>query len=110
MERGTSYSFKVSADMLAALGRNESAPTAGWLLRKALASCAGKRNATAAAARGIILVAPEAHATSRNNPRGAPGVDTGTQRALVAATPGCSPATCTTEQPPVMGLHVEVLS
>ena len=39
---------------------------------------------------------------------GAPGVDADTLRALVAATPGCSPVTCAVEQPLAVGLHVEV--
>ena len=39
---------------------------------------------------------------------GAPGVDADRLRALVEATPGCSPVTCALEQPLAVGLHIEV--
>ena len=110
------------------------APTPGWLLRTALASCAVTRIAMEAAARGITLATLEAHATSRSDLRGlvgvaaadgsavpagplamdlhvrigAPGVDADTLRALVAAMAGCSPVTCAVEQPLAVGLHIDV--
>lgn len=125
---------EVATDMPEAIGGEDSAPTPGWLLRTALASCAVTRIAMEAAARGIALVTLEAHATSRSDLRGvvgvaapdgsavpagplamdlhvrigAQGVDADTLRALVAATPGCSPVTCAIEQPLAVGLHVEV--
>ena len=44
---------------------------------------------------------------------GAPGVDADadadTLRALLAATPGCSPMTCAVEQPLAVGLRTEVI-
>jgi uncharacterized OsmC-like protein len=108
------------------------APTPGWLLRTALASCAVTRIAMEAASRGIALHTLEAHATSRSDLRGlvgvaeadgsrvpagplawtmrigAPGVEAAMLRALVEATPGCSPVTAALEQPLAVGLHVEV--
>ena len=125
---------EVATDMPDALGGEDSAPTPGWLLRAALASCALTRIAMEAAARGIVLATLEAHVTSRSDLRGligmaepdgravpagpltmdlhvrisAPGVDADTLRALVAATPGCSPVTCAVERPLAVGLHVEV--
>ena len=125
---------EVATDMPAAIGGEDTAPTPGWLLRTALASCAVTRIAMEAAARGIVLQTLEAHATSRSDLRGligmtepdgravpagplamalhvrigAPNVDADTLRALVAATPGCSPVTCAVEQPLAVGLHIEV--
>ena len=125
---------ELATDMPAAIGGDDTAPTPGWLLRTALASCAVTRIAMAAAARGITLATLEAHVTSRSDLRGlvgvaapdgsavpagplamdlhvrigAPGVDADTLRALVAATPGCSPVTCAVEQPLAVGLHIEV--
>ena len=125
---------EVATDMPEAIGGDDTAPTPGWLLRTALASCAVTRIAMEAAARGITLATLEAHASSRSDLRGlvgvaapdgsavpagplamdlyvrigAPGVDDDTLRALVAATPGCSPVTCAVEQPLAVGLHVEV--
>ena len=125
---------EVATDMPEAIGGNDTAPTPGWLLRTALASCAVTRIAMEAAARGITLATLEAHATSRSDLRGlvgvaaldgsavpagplamdlhvrigAAGVDADTLRALVAATPGCSPVTCAVEQPLAVGLHIEV--
>jgi uncharacterized OsmC-like protein len=127
---------EVATDMPAAIGGDDSAATPGWLLRTALASCAVTRIAMEAAARGIVLATLEAHATSRSDLRGlvgvaepdgravpagplamdlhvrigAPGVDAATLRALVEATPGCSPVTCAVEQPLAVGLHVVVSS
>jgi uncharacterized OsmC-like protein len=126
---------EVVTDMPATIGGEESAPTPGWLLRTALASCAVTRIAMEAAAQGIELQTLEAHASSRSDLRGlvglaepdgrpvpagplamglhvriaAAGVDPGRLRALVEATPGCSPVTCALEQPLAIGLHVEVL-
>ena len=126
---------EVATDMPAAIGGDDSAPTPGWLLRTALASCAVTRIAMEAAARGIVLTTLEAHATSRSDLRGlvgvaapdgrtvpagplamdlhvrisALGVDADTLRALVAATPGCSPVTCAVEQPLAVGLRIEVI-
>jgi uncharacterized OsmC-like protein len=127
---------EVATDMPASIGGDDTAPTPGWLLRTALASCAVTRIAMEAAARGIVLQTLEAHATSRSDLRGlvgvaepdgravpagplamdlhvrigAAGVDAATLRALVEATPGCSPVTCAVEQPLAVGLHVEVSS
>ena len=127
---------EVATDMPAAIGGGDTAPTPGWLLRSALASCAVTRIAMEAAARGITLATLEAHATSRSDLRGllglgeadgsavpagplamdlhvrigAPGVNADTLRALVAATPGCSPVTRAIEQPLAVGLHIEVTS
>ena len=125
---------ELATDMPAAIGGDDTAPTPGWLLRTALASCAVTRIAMEAAARGIKLATLEAHATSRSDLRGlvgvaapdgsavpagplamdltvligAPGVDADTLRALVASTTGCSPVTCAMEQALAVGLHVEV--
>ena len=130
----TAAGAEFATDMPAAIGGEDSAPTPGWLLRTALASCAVTRIAMEAAARGITLATLEAHVTSRSDLRGllriatpdgntvpagpvamdlhvrigAPGVDAATLRALVEATPGCSPITCAVEQPLAVGLHVEV--
>ncbi len=125
---------EVTTDMPAAIGGDDTAATPGWLLRTALASCAITRIAMEAAARGIVLQTLEAHATSRSDLRGmvgvaepdgrpvpagplamdlhvrigATGVDADVLRALVAATPGCSPVTCALEQRLAVGLHIEV--
>jgi uncharacterized OsmC-like protein len=125
---------EVVTDMPAAIGGEDTAPTPGWLLRTALASCAVTRIAMEAATRGIALQTLQAHATSRSDLRGlvglpeadgrrvpagplamdlhvrigAPGVDAAVLRALVEATTGCSPVTCALEQPLAVGLHVEV--
>lgn len=125
---------EVSTDMPAAIGGDDSAATPGWLLRTALASCAVTRIAMEAAAQGIALQTLEARASSRSDLRGlvgvaepdgrpvpagplaialhvrigAPGVDAARLRALVEATPGCSPVTCAIEQPLAVGLHIEV--
>ncbi|WP_425260636.1 OsmC family protein [Rubrivivax sp. RP6-9] len=125
---------EVATDMPAAIGGEDSAATPGWLLRTALASCAVTRIAMEAAARGIVLQTLEARATSRSDLRGlvgvpepdghpvpagplavdlhvrigAPGVDAATLRALVQATPGCSPVTSALEQPLAVGLHIDV--
>jgi len=130
----TAAGAELTTDMPAAIGGDDSGPTPGWLLRTALASCAVTRIAMEAAARGIALQTLEAHATSRSDLRGllglaeadgrrvaagplamdlhvrigAPGVDPSVLRALVEATPGCSPVTCALEQPLALGLHVEV--
>ncbi len=45
----------LATDMPAAIGGEDSAPTPGWLLRPALASCAVTRIAMEAASRGIAL-------------------------------------------------------
>lgn len=126
---------EVATDMPAVLGGDDSAATPGWLLRTALASCAVTRIAMEAAARGIVLQTLEAQACSRSDLRGlvgvagadghavpagplsmalhvrigAAGVDPARLRALVEATPGCSPVTCAVEQPLAVGLHVEVV-
>lgn len=130
----TAAGAEVATDMPAAIGGEESAPTPGWLLRTALASCAVTRIAMEAASRGIALHTLEADATSRSDLRGlvgvadadgrpvpagplamdlhvrigAPGVDAALLRALVEATPGCSPVTAALAQPLAVGLHVEV--
>jgi uncharacterized OsmC-like protein len=124
----------VVTDMPVVLGGDGGAPTPGWLLRTALASCAVTRIAMEAASRGIALQTLEAHATSRSDLRGlvgvpeadgrrvtagpldldlhvrigAPGVEAGLLRALVEATRGCSPVMAALEQPLPVGLHVEV--
>jgi uncharacterized OsmC-like protein len=126
---------EVATDMPAMIGGDDTAPTPGWLLRTALASCAVTRIAMEAAARGIALDTLEAQATSRSDlcglvgvaapdgravqagplvmdlhvRIGAQGVNADTLRALVAATSGCSPVTCAVEQPLPVGLHVEVI-
>ena len=125
---------EVATDMPVVIGGDDTAPTPGWLLRTALASCAVTRIAMEAAARGIALATLEVHATSRSDMRGligvaapdgravpagplamdlhvrigAPGVEANTLRELVAAASGCSPVTCAIEQPLAVGLHVEV--
>lgn len=125
---------EVATDMPAAIGGEATAPTPGWLLRTALASCAVTRIAMEAAVRGITLHTLEALATSRSDLRGlvgvaapdgsavpagplamdlhvrigAPGVDADTLRALVAATTSCSPVTSALAQPLAIGLQVEV--
>lgn len=125
---------EVATDMPAAMGGDDSAPTPGWLLRTALASCAVTRIAMEAAFRGIALQTLEAQATSRSDLRGlvgvaeadgrcvpagplamdlhvrigAPGVDADLLRALVASTPDCSPVTAALERPLAVGLQIEV--
>jgi uncharacterized OsmC-like protein len=125
---------EIATDMPEAIGGDNTAPTPGWLLRTAVASCAVTRIAMEAAARGIALATLEVHVTSRSDIRGlmgvvapdgravpagplamdlyvrisAPGVEASTLRELVAATTGCSPVTCAIEQPLAVGLHVEV--
>lgn len=125
---------EVATDMPEAIGGDDTAPTPGWLLRTALASCAVTRIAMEAAARGIALATLEVHATSRSDLRGlvgvaapdgcavpagplamdlrvrigATGVEAETLRELVAATTGCSPVTCAIEQPLAVGMHIEV--
>lgn len=132
----TDAGAEVATDMPMAIGGEDTAATPGWLLRTALASCAVTRIAMEAAARGIVLQSLEAHASSRSDLRGlvgvaepdgrpvpagplamdlhirisSPGVDAQVLRALVEATPGCSPVTCAVEQPLAVGLHVEVVS
>ena len=131
----TAAGAEVTTDMPAVIGGGESAPTPGWLLRTALASCAVTRIAMEAASRGIALHTLEADATSRSDLRGllslaetdgrrvpagplamdlhvrigASGVDAGLLRALVQATTGCSPVTDALAQPLAVGLHVDVL-
>lgn len=125
----------VTTDMPVAIGGDDSAATPGWLLRTALASCAVTRIAMEAATRGIVLQTLEVQARSRSDLRGlmgmteadgrpvpagplsielharigAPGVDPARLRALVEATPGCSPVTCAVEQPLAVGLHIEIV-
>lgn len=125
---------EVTTDMPAPIGGGDTAATPGWLLRTALASCAVTRIAMEAAARGIALQTLEARAESRSDLRGlvgvaeadgrpvpagplsmqlhvrigASGVDPDQLRALVEATPGCSPVTCAVEQPLAVGLHIEI--
>jgi uncharacterized OsmC-like protein len=127
---------EVHTDMPAAIGGDDSAATPGWLLRTALASCAVTRIAMEAASRGVALHTLEAHATSRSDLRGlvnvtepdgravpagpltmqlhvrigAPGVEPEVLRALVQATPGCSPVTGALEQPLAVGLHVDIVA
>ena len=125
---------EIVTDMPLAIGGDDSAPTPGWLLRTALASCAVTRIAMEAASRGIALHTLEAHATSRSDLRGlvgvaetdgrrvpagplamdlyvrigAPGVDAALLRALVESTPGCSPVTAALEMSMPVGLRIEV--
>ncbi len=125
---------ELATDMPTAIGGNDTAPTPGWLLRAALASCAVTRIAMEAASRGITLTSLEAHAQSSSDLRGliglaapdgkpvpagplamdlhvrisAPGVDADLLRELVSATTGRSPVTCAVEQPLAVGLHIEV--
>jgi uncharacterized OsmC-like protein len=130
----TASGGEITTDMPTAIGGEDTAPTPGWLLRTALASCAVTRIAMEAASRGITLHTLEAHATSRSDLRGlvgvaesdgrrvsagplamdlhvrigAPGVDAERLRLLVESTTGCSPVTAAMEQPLAVGLHVEV--
>ena len=130
----TQAGAEIVTDMPVAIGGNDSAPTPGWLLRTALASCAVTRIAMEAASRGIVLHTLEAHATSQSDLRGlvgvaeadgrrvpagplamdlhvrigAPGVDAALLRDLVQATPGCSPVTAALEQSMRVELHIEV--
>jgi len=125
---------EVVTDMPEAMGGEDSAPTPGWLLRTALASCAVTRIAMEAASRGIQLQTLEVQATSRSDLRGlvgvaesdgrrvsagplamdlhvrigAAGVDADLLRELVASTQACSPVTVALEQALPIGLHVEV--
>jgi uncharacterized OsmC-like protein len=126
---------EVSTDMPEAMGGDDTAATPGWLLRTALASCAATRIAMEAASRGIVLQTLEVQARSRSDLRGllgvadadgrplpagplavslhvaigAPGVEPAALRALVEATPGCSPVTGAIEQPLAVGLHIEIV-
>ena len=125
---------EIATDMPEAIGGDNTAPTPGWLLRTALASCAATRIAMEAAARGIVLATLEVHVTSRSDLRGllgvvapdgrvvpagplamnlhvrigAPGVEADRLRALVMATSGCSPVTCAIEQALAVGMNIEV--
>lgn len=125
---------EVATDMPEAIGGEDTAPTPGWLLRTALASCAVTRIAMEAAAQGITLTTLEVKAESHSDLRGlvgvaapdgravpagplamdlhvrigAPGVAAEALRALVAATTDCSPVTCAIERPLAVGLHIEV--
>lgn len=124
----------ITTDMPLPVGGDDTAATPGWLLRTALASCAVTRIAMEAAARGIELQTLEVRAASHSDLRGlmavsdadglpvsagplamalhvrigAQGVDPAQLRALVQATPGCSPVTCAIEQPLGVGLHIEI--
>jgi uncharacterized OsmC-like protein len=124
---------ELATDMPAAIGGGDSAPTPGWLLRTALASCAVTRIAMEAASRGIALQTLEVQATSRSDLRGLVGVaeidgrrvpagplamdlhvrigarvDAAVLHSLVESTTGCSPVTAALEQPLAVGLNVEV--
>jgi uncharacterized OsmC-like protein len=130
----TAAGSEIATDMPVAIGGGDSAPTPGWLLRTALASCAVTRIAMEAASRGIVLDTLEAQATSRSDLRGllrlaeadgrpvpagplaidlhvrigASGVDAALLRELVESTTACSPVTAALEAPHAVALHVEV--
>jgi uncharacterized OsmC-like protein len=124
----------VHTDMPTTIGGDGSAPTPGWYLRTALASCAATRIAMAAAAEGIVLTRLEVQACSRSDKRGlfgmraeggevvpaapievvlevrvaAPGVPAERLHALVAGCDRLSPVSGALRQAVPMALQVEV--
>lgn len=63
------------SDMPKAIGGKESAPTPGWLLRAALASCDTTLIAMRAAMLGITLTRLEIHVDSESDDKGLLGMD-----------------------------------
>lgn len=65
---------QVCTDMPTALGGSGDHPTAGWMLRAALANCLATTIVMAAAVRGIVLDRVEVRASSQSDARGLLGV------------------------------------
>ena len=65
----------LQTDMPAGVGGTASAPTPGWVMRAALASCDATAIAMHAAKRGISLAALEVTVTSESDNRGMLGLD-----------------------------------
>jgi len=62
-------------DMVPSVGGEGSAPSAGWLLRAALASCVATLVAMRAAQRGVELAGVEVSVDSESDDRGILGID-----------------------------------
>jgi uncharacterized OsmC-like protein len=117
-------------DMPATLGGGASAPTPGWYLRAAVASCTATVIAMHAARLGIALSTLEVSVESRADQRGllgldgvaagvstlhtrvrigSPGVDADELRTLVAWGDAHSPVACTVRSAPVCSIDVEIV-
>jgi len=87
------------SDMPAAVGGGGSAPSPGWLLRAALASCNASMIALRAAQQGVVLTRLEVTVDSDSDDRGLLGladVPAGPLEVRLAvriAAPGCAPET-----------------
>lgn len=127
---------EIVTEMPPEMGGAGGAPTPGWLLRAALASCAVTRIAMAAAVEGITLTALEARAHSRSDLRGllgmadadgtmvtagpgevrlvvqigAAGVAPERLQALVQHSCRCAPVSQAMADAVAVALHVEVLA
>jgi uncharacterized OsmC-like protein len=66
---------EVFTDMPAAVGGNDSAPSPGWLLRAAVASCVGTLVAMEAARAGLQLSLLDVRVDSESDDRGILGMD-----------------------------------
>jgi uncharacterized OsmC-like protein len=72
---GDPEGFEIRTDMPRAIGGAASAPSPGWLLRAALASCVASLVAIRAATLGVTLDAVEVEADSESDDRGILGID-----------------------------------
>jgi hypothetical protein len=77
--------WAVVTDMPAAVGGEGAAPTPGWLIRAALASCAATTFAMRAAELGLPLTRLEVTAESETDMRGSLGVGEGVEPGPVSA-------------------------
>src|SRR4051812_35421520 len=66
---------EIAADMPSAVGGDASAPSPGWLLRAALASCAGSLIAMEAARAGLTVARLAGEVDSESDDRGILGMD-----------------------------------
>ncbi|MEX2458003.1 MAG: OsmC family protein [Actinomycetota bacterium] len=67
----------VETDMPASVGGTDSAPSAGWLFRAALASCVGTLVAMRAAQEGVTIDSLTVEVDSKSDDRGLLGMDPG---------------------------------
>ena len=119
-----------SADLKRAFGGTESAPSPGWYLRAAMASCTAIGITMRAAKLGIVLEELEVSVQARLDARGifgmgdvspslsdlrmhvrigAEGVGTHELRELVAWSEAHSAVSCTVRAGPTIDLHIEVV-
>ena len=120
----------ISTDMPTTLGGGASAPSPGWYLRAAVASCTATVIAMRAATLGITLTTLEVSVESQADQRGllglddrvsagvsalrthvrigADGVDADQLRALVAWGDAHSPVACTVRSTPACSIDVEI--